>query len=105
MILFQSYKNKDFIDFTGGWGGIRTHGEREPTPVFKTGALNHSATHPLAAAYREGEADSSLLGLVRHCEERSDAAIQLWMSRCSLPRRLQPCPGNMATCASSLRSQ
>ena len=34
----------------GGWGGIRTHGGREPTPVFKTGALNHSATHPSSAA-------------------------------------------------------
>src|SRR5262245_24721937 len=31
---------------SGGWGGIRTPGGREPTPVFKTGALNHSATHP-----------------------------------------------------------
>jgi hypothetical protein len=31
----------------GGWGGIRTHGELAPTPVFKTGALNRSATHPL----------------------------------------------------------
>src|SRR3954469_18138646 len=31
----------------GGEGGIRTHGEREPTAVFKTAALNHSATHPL----------------------------------------------------------
>ena len=31
---------------TGGWGGIRTHGELAPTPVFKTGALNRSATHP-----------------------------------------------------------
>jgi hypothetical protein len=30
----------------GGWGGIRTHEEREPLPVFKTGAFNHSATHP-----------------------------------------------------------
>ena len=30
----------------GGWGGIRTPGRREPPPVFKTGALNHSATHP-----------------------------------------------------------
>jgi hypothetical protein len=30
----------------GGWGGIRTHGEVAPTPVFKTGALNRSATHP-----------------------------------------------------------
>ena len=30
----------------GGWGGIRTHGELAPTAVFKTAALNHSATHP-----------------------------------------------------------
>ena len=30
----------------GGQGGIRTHGGREPTPAFKTGALNHSATCP-----------------------------------------------------------
>jgi hypothetical protein len=31
---------------TGGWGGIRTHGALAGTPVFKTGALNRSATHP-----------------------------------------------------------
>ncbi len=31
---------------SGGWGGIRTHGGLSPTPVFKTGALNRSATHP-----------------------------------------------------------
>src|SRR3546814_588644 len=36
----------------GGWGGIRTHGEREPTAVFKTAALNHSATHPAALSSR-----------------------------------------------------
>jgi hypothetical protein len=30
----------------GGWGEIRTHGGVAATPVFKTGALNHSATHP-----------------------------------------------------------
>src|SRR6478736_9980188 len=30
----------------GGQGGIRTHGGREPTAVFKTAALNHSATCP-----------------------------------------------------------
>ena len=30
----------------GGSGEIRTHGGREPSPVFKTGALNHSATLP-----------------------------------------------------------
>ncbi len=30
----------------GGSGEIRTHGTRKGTPVFKTGALNHSATLP-----------------------------------------------------------
>ena len=33
----------------GGQGGIRTHGELAPTAVFKTAALNHSATCPLSA--------------------------------------------------------
>ena len=31
---------------SGGWGGIRTHEELTPLPVFKTGAVNHLATHP-----------------------------------------------------------
>ena len=31
---------------SGGQGGIRTHGELPPTAVFKTAALNHSATCP-----------------------------------------------------------
>jgi hypothetical protein len=35
-------------DRSGGEGGIRTHGELAPTAVFKTAALNHSATSPLA---------------------------------------------------------
>ena len=30
----------------GGRGGIRTHGGLPPTAVFKTAALNHSATRP-----------------------------------------------------------
>ena len=30
----------------GGGGRIRTHGGLAPTPVFKTGAFNHSATPP-----------------------------------------------------------
>ena len=30
----------------GGGGGIRTHGTISRTPVFKTGALNRSATPP-----------------------------------------------------------
>ena len=29
-----------------GWGGIRTPGTRTRTAVFKTAALDHSATHP-----------------------------------------------------------
>ena len=31
----------------GGSGEIRTHGWFDPSPVFKTGALNRSATLPL----------------------------------------------------------
>jgi Helix-turn-helix domain len=34
---------------SGGWGGIRTHERLAPLPVFKTGALNRSATHPARA--------------------------------------------------------
>ena len=30
----------------GGGGGIRTHGTLSRTPVFKTGAFDHSATPP-----------------------------------------------------------
>ena len=44
----------------GGQGGIRTHGELPPTTVFKTVALNHSATcpltmRPLASALCDGK--------------------------------------------------
>ncbi|MDB5669918.1 MAG: lytic murein transglycosylase [Alphaproteobacteria bacterium] len=54
----------------GGWGGIRTHGEREPTAVFKTAALNHSATHPGATALvRTGP----LVQAVRRAESQSRA--------------------------------
>ena len=31
---------------SGGWGGIRTLETLARLPVFKTGAFNHSATHP-----------------------------------------------------------
>ena len=37
------------LAFGGGEGGIRTHGELAPTAVFKTAALNHSATSPGSA--------------------------------------------------------
>ena len=34
------------FELNGRWGGIRTHGTLSRTPVFKTGSLNHSDTHP-----------------------------------------------------------
>ena len=34
----------------GGWGGIRTPETLAGLPVFKTGAFNHSATHPARSA-------------------------------------------------------
>ena len=48
----------------GGWGGIRTHGERKPTAVFKTAALNHSATHPEAYLSSAGALQLAYVGLV-----------------------------------------
>jgi hypothetical protein len=39
---------------SGGESGIRTHGGRKPTAVFKTAALNHSAISPLSLSYRSG---------------------------------------------------
>jgi hypothetical protein len=44
----------------GGRGGIRTHGALAGTPVFKTGALNHSATLPIFNLMGEGGADCKL---------------------------------------------
>jgi hypothetical protein len=38
----------EFLEF-GGSGEIRTHGGRKPSSVFKTGALNRSATLPMTA--------------------------------------------------------
>ena len=42
-LQLQDYK------YAGGEGGIRTPGTLSGTPVFKTGAINHSATSPLVA--------------------------------------------------------
>ena len=38
----------------GGEAGIRTLGRDKPTPVFKTGAFDHSATSP-GSAYSNGQ--------------------------------------------------
>jgi hypothetical protein len=40
------------LDYVGGGGGIRTHGTLSRTPVFKTGAFDHSATPPGVADLR-----------------------------------------------------
>ena len=40
-------------NINGGEGGIRTHGTLARTPVFKTGALNHSATSPMQSDHRQ----------------------------------------------------
>jgi hypothetical protein len=39
----------------GGEGGIRTPGELAPTAVFKTAALDHSATSPVMLLKTHGE--------------------------------------------------
>src|SRR6516164_6985336 len=46
LVASRSKKILDLRAPNGGWGGIRTHGTLAGTPVFKTGALNHSATLP-----------------------------------------------------------
>ena len=51
-MFFLKNKLKLYITLKyGGRGEIRTHGGREPTSVFKTGALNRSATLPETGFY------------------------------------------------------
>ncbi len=42
----------------GGEGGIRTPGTLSGTPVFKTGAINHSATSPATSRMRKASLGS-----------------------------------------------
>ena len=44
----------------GGEGGIRTHDEIAPIPVFETGALNRSATSPRTYNYSRAESSEWL---------------------------------------------
>lgn len=44
-ILDYIEQSEKYIE-SGGRGRIRTHGPREGPPVFKTGAIGHSATLP-----------------------------------------------------------
>ncbi len=54
--LRQQCRHRDHVIYwkhirISGWGGIRTHGGLAPTAVFKTAALNRSATHPCRLAF------------------------------------------------------
>ena len=46
----------------GGSGEIRTHGRVTPTAVFKTAALNHSATLPFLLLFNDKKCLESVLG-------------------------------------------
>ncbi len=43
-----------------GGGGIRTHGKPKPTPVFKTGAINRSATPPRVGSANDMKDDRGI---------------------------------------------
>ena len=47
---------------TGGSGEIRTHGRDKPSPVFKTGALNRSATLPVLSSEILGQDGRGTIG-------------------------------------------
>ncbi|CUX39536.1 hypothetical protein AGR4C_Cc80311 [Agrobacterium tumefaciens str. Kerr 14] len=63
----------------GRWGGIRTHGTLSRTPVFKTGSLNHSDTHPSVVRLYSG-----LKKAVNPA--RASGVVLLFMVGRSLPR-------------------
>lgn len=48
MFIYQKRTKKATFDggLNGGGGGIRTHGTRERTTVFKTAPINRSGTPP-----------------------------------------------------------
>src|SRR4051794_41210474 len=75
---------------SGGEGGIRTHGGLAPTAVFKTAALNHSATSPnlvllsLAAPSRASGGLNqaglkAVLALSLGCSEEGVLAVSGWI--------------------------
>ena len=89
----------------GGRGGIRTHGGLAPTAVFKTAALNHSATLPCRAALDRADAcGAPAWGWHRRGAGRSPGAGRRrarpgrrwcrWKTCLSTPRVIagEPCP-------------
>jgi hypothetical protein len=62
----------------GGGGGIRTHGTLSRTPVFKTGAFDHSATPPgrPRIARWAGIGKTSCAAFLRGCERPPPGIVQ-----------------------------
>jgi hypothetical protein len=51
-VSFLHKQNQVVSGYFGGRGGIRTHERVAPLAVFKTAALNHSATRPIQRVQR-----------------------------------------------------
>jgi hypothetical protein len=58
--LTRQYRRAGLVRLDGGEGGIRTHGPRKRTAVFKTAAFDHSATSP---RFKNQPLTNPLLGL------------------------------------------
>jgi hypothetical protein len=64
----------------GGRGGIRTPDTLSGTPVFKTGAINHSATLPVRSLVCDGHVAQKNIGR-RNFRLRLDVALTIRQSR------------------------
>ena len=88
-LLYQlSYRS-----ISGGRSGIRTHGRLSPTSVFKTGALNHSATLPLfGRRCRIRTCDPLLPKQMRYQTALRSAVAEAPLATQALrPQRAKPC--------------
>ena len=91
-IRLQPERKNAFAKPSGGSGGIRTHGGVPPTLVFKTRALNHSATLPFRTGFA-GPCRSEYAGRI-DSERRSQANSADREAKCKVPpfpRSPQPC--------------
>jgi hypothetical protein len=112
--------NKGLAGNSGGWGGIRTHGDVAATPVFKTGALNRSATHPDRCATgkaRDGPHVQRKGGRGQHRypvskggypeREIAGTTLRMWAAVRRKTERSTPCPaearGPYSRCQKSTR--
>ena len=114
-----------FIDTHGGGGGIRTHGRLAPSPVFKTGAIDRSATPPAPSVLSPSDRRPRPASRARLSGRRPAAATSVaasgrarsWrgdggaagavlvlagalLGRLRPPRRARPTPSGRCGCAS-----